>query len=145
MLRIEGRGVDGTWQRSHGRNSMGLVAVVVSAERRRWQRRRNCRLGGREGRAVEDHLSDLGDGGSLSRVEIKDVPENGVKLQGNGKDGPQELRVLHESPEGAVLGRSTLPRVASAGEVDENDSKAPDVVGCRSIAGVSLRRCCLTF
>jgi hypothetical protein len=145
MLGVEGRGVDGTWQRGHGRNRRGLIAVVVSAEMRRWQRRRNCRLGGREGRAVEDHLSDLGNGSSLSRVEVKDAPENGVKLQRNGKDSPQELGVLHESPEGAVLGRSTLPGIAPAGEVDKNDSQAPDVVGCRSIAGVSLRRCCLAF
>jgi hypothetical protein len=145
LLRVKGRGVDGTWQRGHGRNRRGLVAVVIGAERRRRQRSRNCGFGGCEGRAVEYHLPDLGNGGSLSRVEIKDAPEDGIKFQRNGKDAPQELGVLHERAESAVLGRSALPRVASAGEIDKNDSKAPDVVGCRSVAGVSLRRCRLTF
>lgn len=144
MLGVKGRGVDSTWQRSHGRKR-GLVAVIVGAERRRRQRSRDCRLSGRKSRAVDDHLSNLWDGSSLGRVELEDAPENGVELQRDREDGPQELRILHESTESAILRRSALPRVASTGEIDEDDSETPDVVRCRSIARVGFGRSCLTF
>jgi len=116
----------------------GFLDVVDGVEGRRRQWCRNSSLGGSEGRAPVDHVADLGDGGPLGRVELKNALENGIELQGDGKNGPQEVGVLHESTEGAVLGRSTLPRVASAGEVDKNDTKAPHVIGGRSVARVGL-------
>ena len=146
MLRVKGRSVHRTWQGSHGGNSRGLlVAVIVGAEGWRRQRSGDCRFGGCEGRAVEDHLLELGDGSSVGRVELENTTQNSIELKRDGKDRPKERGVLHESAEGAVLGRSTLPRVASTGEVDQDHSETPYIVGSRSIARISLGRSSLTF
>lgn len=102
MLRVGGS-IHRARQRSHGGNSRSLVALVIGAERRR--RERGCNRGfcGRESRAVENHLSDLWDSSSLSRVEIEDASENSVQFQRNRQNSPEEFGILHESTEGAVL------------------------------------------
>lgn len=137
-------GVD--WSRKRGSRGNGLVACVVRGillvvhrgERRRRQRSRSGRLGRGEPGASHDHLAELGDGNPLDRVELKDAPHDGVQLMGDGQNGAEELRVLHVSTEGAVLERSTLPWVAATGQVDQDDTKTPDVVGCRGVARVGL-------
>lgn len=146
MLGIKGGSIHRTWQGSHRRNSRSLlVAVVVGAERRGGQRGRNRGFGGCEGRAVKDHLLELGNSSSIGRVELENTSQNSIKLKRDGKDRPEKLGVLHESTEGAILGRSTLPGIASTGEVDQDDSKAPDIIGSRSIARIGLGCSSLAF
>lgn len=143
---LEGRGrVGWAWQRSDCRDSVLVVgvvsrvtAVVHWAEGRRGQGSSNRSLGGREARASLNHLANLRDRSPLSWVELEDAPQNSIQLQGDGKDRPEELGVLHEGTEGAVLEGSTLPWVASTGQVDEDDSQAPNIVGRRGVAGVGL-------
>ena len=136
---------------SNGRN--GLVASVVGSllsivhwgEGRGRQRRGSRRLGCGEAGASHDQLTKLRNGDPLSRVELKDAPHDGIQLRGDGKNGPEELGILHVGTEGAVLERGALPWVAAACEVHQDYSEAPHVVGCGRVAGVSLWRCSLAF
>jgi len=135
---LEGRGgICWARQRSHGGNGWNLVAgveggvpgVIHWAEWRRRKGRRGRRLGGREGRAAENHLANLRNGSSLRGVELKHPAQDRIQLEGNGENGTEKLGVFHEGTECAVIEGRALPRVASACQVDKHDTEAPYVIG----------------
>jgi len=84
--------------------------------------------------AGKDPVPELGDRDPLGGVDLEHAAEDGVQFGREGEDRPEEVGVLEEGPEGAVrLGRP-LPRVPAAGEVDEDNTERPNIVGGRSVA-----------
>jgi len=119
---LEDSGIDRARQRSDMRDWC-LVADIVGRilgkvhwpKRWRWKGSRSDRLRCGETGAAHDHFAKLGNRSTLGRVQLKDSTEDGIELQRDGKNGPQELRILHESTESAVFERCTLPWVAATG------------------------------
>jgi len=128
----------GSGKGSHGGDGGRLVAsaeegipgILHRSGRRSRERRSRNGLAGSEARAPHDHVSQFRNGDPLGRVKLEDALQDGIQFRGNGKNAPEELGVLHVGAESAVLKRGTLPGVASTGQVDQNDSKAPHVIGC---------------
>lgn len=58
-----------------------------------------------------------------------------MELVGDGKDGLEEVCITAVSCKGGVVEGGLLPWVTATGEVDEDDTKSPDVVGCGGVAG----------
>lgn len=115
------------------------VALVIGLDRGRDGCR--CVDGGGglgEPRATLNQIPQFGKLDSSGRVGIEDPPQNGVQLVRDGKNGPEEVGILHEGTEGRVLQRGLFPRVASASQVHEDDAQRPDVIGCRLVGCVSL-------
>ena len=110
MLRRPGRrGVHWAGKGSNRGNTLvasvvgGLLSIVHWSERWGRQRRSGSRFGRGEAGATHDQLTELRNGDPLGRVELKDAPHDGIQLRGNGKNGSQELGVLHVGTESAVL------------------------------------------
>jgi hypothetical protein len=134
---IQGRGrVHWARKRSNRWNRNRLVAsversvpdVVHWSKWRRGERGGGCGLGRSEAGAPQDQVSKLRDGDPLGRVEFEDALQDGVQLWGEGKNGPEELGILHVGAESAVLERGPLPWVTATGQVHKNDAQAPHVV-----------------
>lgn len=94
---------------SNGRHDLRLVVssfllgIVHRGEGRSGQRRGSGRLGSSEPRALDDEVTELGDGDPLGWVKLKDALHDGIQFSGNRQDGAQELGVLHVGAEGAVF------------------------------------------
>lgn len=88
-----------------------------------------------ESSAEDDGPSELLEGDAFARVRIKDLSEDGVEFVREGKDGLEKVGVTEVGGVGLVAGVSSLPGVASTGEVDEDHAEGPDVVGGRLVAG----------
>jgi len=101
------------------------------------RRRKSGLLG--EGSALEDRCVKLVQGDPAFRLDLKDALEHAVQVTRDWKNGLEEVPVLAECTEGRILQRRPLPRIPSAGEVDENDTKGPDIVGSRCVTGEWLR------
>lgn len=116
------------------------VALVIRLDRRSGDRGGSVDGSGGLGepRATLNQIPKFGKFDSSRRVGIEDPPQNGIQLVRDGKNGPQEVGVLHESAEGRVLQGGLLPRVAATGQVDEDDAQRPYVIGCRLVGCVSL-------
>lgn len=82
---------------------------------------------------------------SGGRVQVEDSLQDFIALISDGQDGLEEVGVLSESLVGRVLNRRTLPRVATASQVDKDHAKGPDIIGSRLIASHGVRVCLLTF
>ena len=124
-----------------GAEAFDWIRVATFADGRRW---RAIRVSG-ETLAVDDSLPEFRNGDALQRIALKDPSENGIQLGREGQNRLQELGILEIGPEGCVLGRCSLPWVAATGEVDEDDTQRPDIVGCREIARIAFRRGLLAF
>ena len=154
--RLTGRGLERHWRKLldrqgvHGRH--GLQALRVWAHGLlHW------RVGGSlvaadgvllgllaQVRTSDDAFAECVEGYPALGVDLEDTLEDPIQAGGNGQDGGKEIGVLHEGTESGVLGRSSLPWVAAADEVDQDDAKTPHVVGCRFVASERLR-CLLAF
>jgi len=118
--------------RKRGRwwSSSGLVNTVKSGipgiiYRSKWRRRQwrwRCWPIGKPW-ASQNQLPQLGNGDPLGRVVFKYTSENGVKLGGQRKDGPQKLRVLHVRPESSILKGCPLPWITTTGQVYQDNTQ----------------------
>jgi hypothetical protein len=90
-------------------------------------------------------LNQFGKSDPGGRVQVEDPLQDVVALISDGQDSLEEVGVLPVGLVGGVLNRSTLPRVATAGQVDKDHAKGPDIVGSRLIASHGVRVCFLTF
>lgn len=79
------------------------------------------------------------------RITLENAAQNHVQLGRDGQDRAQKLGVLEECAEGRVLRRRLLPGVAATSQIDQDDTKAPYVIGSGSITGVTSRRRLETF
>lgn len=108
------------WSRQWSHRGDRLVAVVEScvpsvihwAEWRGGEGTGNSGLGGRETRATENHFANLRDRSSLGWVELEDSSQESIEFQGDWKNGSQEIGILHERTECAVLEGGSLPWIA---------------------------------
>jgi len=75
------------------------------------------------------------EGDALARIGVEDLAEDGVEFVRDRKDGLQKVWVAEISRVRLVSRICPLPWISSAGEVDEDHSKGPDVVGGRLVAG----------
>lgn len=74
-------------------------------------------------------LDQLREGDPVCRVEVKDPPQDGIALISDGQNGLQEVGVLAVGLVGGILDGCALPRVASTSQVDQDDTKGPNIVG----------------
>lgn len=63
----------------------------------------------------------------------------------DGEDRAKEVGVGEVGAEGLVRGTGLLPRVAAAGEVDEDDAERPDVVVRGRVGPEPLEEAALAF
>lgn len=63
------------------------------------------------------------------RVARKYPPQNVVQFIRHGEDGLQKFWVASVCPVGGIFKGGLLPRVASTGEVHQNNTQAPDIIG----------------
>ena len=104
---------------------------LVDVVQLRWRGGRGSGPGrGREPRAAEDEVAELGDADPLGGIALEDASEDLVQLGGEREDGTEETGVLEVGPEGGIFGGGPFPRVPPAGQVYEDDAETPDVVGC---------------
>jgi len=108
---------------------------------------RNVHDGGAGGEpwAMLDAPLELGERDAFPRVGLEDETEDLLKLDREWEDGPKEAWLLTEGTESAVREMRALPWVASASQVDEDNTERPDVVGDRVVASVVPWRRLLTF
>jgi len=85
-------------------------------------------------RAVKDQLSKFTKADALVWVDLEDPLEDGIEAVRDWQDGLQEVPVPHEGPESGVIHCRSLPRITTTGQVDQNDTKRPDIVGLGSVA-----------
>jgi len=76
-------------------------------------------------------LDQIREGDPSLRVDVEDPSQDSIALIGDGKDGLEEVGVFPVGLVRRVLDRCTLPRVATARQVDKNHAQRPHVVGCR--------------
>jgi hypothetical protein len=88
-----------------------------------------------ESSAEDDGPSELLEGNALARAGVEDLSEDCVEFVREGEDGLEKVGVAEVGGVGLVAGVGSLPRVASTGEVDEDHTERPDVVGSRLVAG----------
>lgn len=100
---------------------------------------------GCESGAVMNPVAELWNCDSLCWIDLEDPAQNQVQLSRQWKNGPEETGIFQESSESAIALRSTLPWVSSTSEVDEDDTKGPNVIWSRSITGRSSRWRLLAF
>jgi len=81
-----------------------------------------------------DTGSELGNGDPLHGVRLKDSLQYGVQAGRQGKDGSQELAILEVGTVCAVRLGSALPGIPATGEVDQDNTEGPNIVGCGSVA-----------
>lgn len=74
-------------------------------------------------------LDQLRKSDSGRRIQVEDPLQDIIALISDGQDGFKEVGVLPVGLVGGVLNRCTLPRVASASQVDENHAKGPNIIG----------------
>ena len=118
-----------------GTSEVELGHLLKVRERRLRERRAVHRSGsiGEPG-ACHDAGPQLGDGDPLHGIRLKDLLEDGVQTGRQGEDGSQELAILEVGPVRAVGLGGTLPRIAATGEVDQDHTEGPDIIGCGSVA-----------
>lgn len=109
---------------SNGDGIEGCVGVVQF----RGRGIREFDLGG-EARAAENQGPEVGDRDPARGIAFEDAPQDAVQVWGQGQNGAEESGVLEVGAEGGVLDRGALPWIAAAGQVDQNDAQAPDIVG----------------
>jgi hypothetical protein len=82
-------------------------------------------LGSTEGEAwaLRDSALQLGNRDALAGIHLKDETKDRIQILGDWKDGAEEVGLLDEGTEGAVRRVSTLPWVATASQVDEDDTQ----------------------
>ena len=99
----------------------GIPGIIYGPE---WRRQRcwRCWPGG-EPWASQNQLPQSGNGDPLGRVVFKNTSENGVKLRGQRKDGPQKLRVFHVRPESGILKGCSLPWITATGQVYQDNTQ----------------------
>ncbi len=83
----------------------------------------------------DDPGAQLGERDALVRVGREDAGQRVVQFIRHGQDGLEEVPAARVGAVGRVLGRRLLPRVAPAGQVDEDHAQAPDVVGGAVVKG----------
>jgi hypothetical protein len=112
-----------------------------------WRVRRRNGLGRALGqpRLALHPLDQIRKGDPSLGVDVEDPSQDGIALISDGKDGLEEVRVLPVGLVRGVLNRCTLPRVATACQVDENHAQGPHVVGRRRVASHRVRVCILAF
>jgi hypothetical protein len=103
------------------------------------------RAGGGESWAVQNSISKLWDGDPLGWIDFEDPTKNQIQIGRKWKNCPQEAGIFEIGAEGAIALRGAFPWVAATCEVDEDDTKRPDVVGSGSIARRSSRWRLLAF
>lgn len=107
----------------------GAVGIV---DRLRRGRRSRQGLGGRlnsELRARENAVPELRQRNSLIWVASEDPSQDVVQFVRQGENSLEEIRASRKGTVSGILKRSLLPGVATTGQVDQNDTKAPDIVG----------------
>jgi len=92
-----------------------------------------------EGPALENSCVKLVQSDAAFRLDLKDALEHAVQVTRDWKNGLEKILVLAECTEGRVLQRGALPRISSTGQVDEDNTQGPDVIGSRRIAREGLR------
>lgn len=83
-----------------------------------------------------DQISKLRQADSLVRVTFEDASQDDSQFWGQGQDGTQEVGVFEKGSEGRIFRRGLLPGIAATSKVHQDYAKTPDIVGCRSVAGV---------
>lgn len=69
------------------------------------------------------------------RVGVEDATEDGIEFVGEREDGAEEGGIVEVGEVGFILQTGPLPWVAPAGQVDEDDTEGPDVVGEGGVGG----------
>lgn len=128
----------GLLNRCHGRD-VGGENVLNRLDWAVWRRRRGNSRSLSEAWALKDHLVQLSNAASATSIGLEAFAENRVKLVRKRQNSLEKVPVLHVSPEGGILTRGTLPWVAAASQVDQNDTKRPDIVGGREVVRHGLR------
>lgn len=89
----------------------------------------------REARARKDALLQLRQSNALVRVDGEDAGQDVVQLVRQRQNGLEEARVAGIGAVRRVLDGGLLPRVTAAGQVDQDDAEAPDIVGRAVVVG----------
>ena len=78
-------------------------------------------------------------------IEVEDALEKVIAGGRDGENGPEEIGVVEVGFKGFVGGAGLFPRVATTGEVDEDDAEGPDVVVKGGVVTQPLEETALTF
>lgn len=98
-----------------------------------------------EAGAIQDQLAKFRKGNPLDWVAFKNPAQDVDQFIGQGQNRLEKGGILEIGTERGILDRGSFPRIASACQVDENDTQAPDVIGGGRIAGVRRRVLLLTL
>lgn len=90
--------------------------------------------------AGHDAAAKLRDADTEFGVGVEDAAKNVVEIIRKREDGLEEAGRADVGAVGRVLERSLLPWVTATGEVDEDDTETPDVVGSAHVVGLAGRR-----
>lgn len=76
-----------------------------------------------ESRTIDDSIAELIKSDSLAWIGFKDAAKDGIEFGGKGKDGSEKVGIAEVGSICLVSWLCSLPWVASAGEIDEDDTK----------------------
>jgi hypothetical protein len=112
-------GLDRLW--NTGVFESNVLAILHGARRESWE----CELA-----AGHDEFTKFWQCNPLGWIRFKYPAEYTVELVRDGKNRAKERSVPHEGPERRVVVTCALPWVSSAGEVHQNHTEGPHIIGC---------------
>lgn len=89
-----------------------------------------------EAGASHDAAAKFWHGDAHVRVWVEDVSQDIIEVIRQRQDGLEEAWRAGVRTVGRVLDRSLLPRVAATCQVDQDNTKAPDIIGCTHVVGL---------
>lgn len=102
-------------------------------------------IGHREASNGAHGLTQFGKRDTNLRIDGEDALQDLVAGVRYWQDVWQELWILDECAEGIVIGRGLPPRIAAAGEIDENDAQSPDIVLASGIGANAFEDAAIAF
>lgn len=89
--------------------------------------------------AMIDQDLQLTDGDPVFWLALENHTKNLIQLIRQWQDGLQKVTVLLESPVSGIFCGRLFPGVATTGEVDQNYTERPDVIGGASVPRFTRR------
>lgn len=141
VLEVGGRQLRHGWDWLHEVTRCQVRSISGSIGSSVGRRRHSHRRSGLVGQlgAEKDGLLQFRKRHSLSRVQIKDSSQDVIKIIREGKDRLEEAAILHVGAESGIIHGSPLPRVATTGQVDQDNTKRPNIIGGRGVASIRAR------
>lgn len=88
-------------------------------------------------RAVGDAMLEFVHGDAILWVPFENHAKDLIELIREWQDGLQEVAAPGKRPVGGIIIGGLLPWVTPAGQVDQDDTKGPDIIGSAAVGRFS--------